>query len=248
MTRPRVAIFDLACCEGCQLQIVNMEEDILQLLNAVDLVEWREGISDQSEHYEIAIVEGSVTRPEDEERLRNIREHADVLIALGACAVIGGINKLKNNFTTDEVRSWVYGAAADMPHLETAAVRSLDEVVEVDVQIPGCPIDAQELSRVVRSLLVGKAPFVPTYPVCVECKMNENGCRFDYGEVCLGPVTRAGCDARCPSNGTWCFGCRGLIDKANLPAAREVMDRHGRTFEDLTARMLLFAGKLEALS
>jgi coenzyme F420-reducing hydrogenase gamma subunit len=225
-----------------------MEQDILQLLSVVDVVEWREGISDQSDRYDIAIVEGSVTRPEDEERLRVIRERADVLIALGACAVTGGINKLKNLFTNDEVRSCVYGEAGGMPHLQTDAVRSLDEVVEVDVQVPGCPIDAGELSHVVRSLLVGKQPIIPSYPVCVECKMNENGCRFDHGEVCLGPVTRAGCNARCPSNGTWCFGCRGLVDEANLPAAREIMQRHGRTFEDLAGRMLLFTGKLEALS
>ena len=246
MSRPRVAIFDLACCEGCQLQIVNLEQEILQLLDVIELVEWREGISDQSDRYDIAIVEGSVTRAEDEERLRAVRAQADTLIALGACAAIGGINKLKNQFGMDDVRACVYGDDADMPQLQTQPVRALDEIVSVDFVVPGCPIDARELASVVRSLLVGKQPLLPTYPVCVECKINENACRFDYGEICLGPLTRAGCDSRCPSNGTWCFGCRGCVDQANLAAARQIMQQVGKTWDDLADRMLLFAGKQEA--
>lgn len=243
MAKPRIAIFDLACCEGCQLQIVNMEEEILQLLSVVDVVEWREAISDQSTQYDIAIVEGSVTRAEDEERIKTIRARAEVLIALGACATIGGVNKLKNNFSVDEVKTCVYGDAAGMPHLETAAVKSLDEVVKVDYNLPGCPIDASELAYVVRCLLQGKKPMIPDYPVCVECKIQENICRFEYGEICLGPITRAGCNARCPSNAAWCFGCRGFVNEANLQAARSILDHYGKTFEDLEGRMLLFGSQ-----
>jgi len=98
MSKPRVAIFDFACCEGCQLQIVNMEEELLDLISVVEPVTWREAMSEQSDQYDIALVEGSITRPEDEERLKVIRERAAVLVALGACATIGGVNKLKNNF------------------------------------------------------------------------------------------------------------------------------------------------------
>ena len=137
MSKPKIAIFDFACCEGCQLQIVNLEEEILDLLGAADVVEWREAMSEKSDDYDIAIVEGSITRSEDEERLKKIRSRAKVLIALGACATIGGVNKLKNNFELDEVKKCVYGNDAGKPHLNTAPTKAVDEVVKVDFKIHG---------------------------------------------------------------------------------------------------------------
>ncbi len=245
MAKPKIGIFDFACCEGCQLQIVNMEEDLLNLLALVDPVEWREAMSDQSDHYDIAIVEGSITRDEDAERLRKVRESADYVIALGACATIGGVNKLQNNFAIEDVQVMVYGDAANMPHLASTPAQAIHEVVKVDYMVHGCPIDAHELTHVVRCLLAGKQPVMPDYPVCVECKMKENGCRYEYGEVCLGPVTRAGCDARCPSNGFWCFGCRGYVDDPNLEAAASVMEQYGKTLDDLRSKMALFGSAQE---
>lgn len=246
MSKPRIAIFDFACCEGCQLQIVNMEEEILDLLSVITPVEWREAISDSSDEYDIAIIEGSITRHEDEERIKVIRGRAGILIALGACATIGGVNKIKNNFTVEDVTQYVYGKDAGSPHLETYAVKSVADVVRVDYEVHGCPIDASELAYVVKCLLAGRKPSTPTYPVCVECKMRENGCRYEYGEVCLGPITRAGCGARCPSNGFWCFGCRGTLDHANVEGARSAMKQYGRTLEDLQSKMLLFGTRQEA--
>ncbi len=245
MRKPRIALFDFACCEGCQLQLVNMEEEILDLLSVVDPVEWREAMSEQSTVYDIAIVEGSITRPEDEGRLAQIRERAAILIALGACATIGGVNRLKNQFEMGEVRRAVYGGAGELPHLDTYPVKAIDEVVKVDYKIHGCPIDAAELAYVIRSLLAGVEPKIPDYPVCVECKLREVCCRYEFGEVCLGPLTRAGCGARCPANGMWCFGCRGFVDKPNIEAATQVMERHGKSFEDLRSRMQLFGSHRE---
>jgi sulfhydrogenase subunit delta len=169
MSKPRVAIFDFACCEGCQLQIVNLEEEILNLIDLVDVVEWREAMSEQSHEYDIAIIEGSITRPEDAQKLEVIRSRAKILIALGACATIGGVNKIKNNFDLNEVRECVYGDDAKMPHLNTEMTKAVDEVVEVDFKIHGCPIEGSEFAQIIRSLLLGKAPFVPVYPFCVEC-------------------------------------------------------------------------------
>lgn len=240
MSKPKVAIFDFACCEGCQLQIVNMEEEILDLLSIVDVVQWREAMSEQSSEYDIAIVEGSITRPEDEERIKKIRERAKILIAIGACATIGGVNKLKNLFPLDEVKQYVYGSHARMAHLETARTKSVGEVVKVDYEVQGCPMDRGEFAYIIRCLVAGKEPVIPNYPVCVECKLKENVCRFEYNEVCLGPVTRAGCGARCPSSGLWCFGCRGLVDDPNVNAAKDVMEEYGKTMEDLKHRMVLF--------
>ena len=114
---------------------------------------------------------------------------------------MGGVNRLKNRLPVSDAKRIVYCEAADMPHLDTAPVQALDEVVPVDFKVHGCPIDADELTRILRALIVGKIPTVPDYPVCMECKAGEYPCRFEYGEICLGPVTRAGCGARCPGNG-----------------------------------------------
>lgn len=243
MSKPRVAIFDFACCEGCQLQIVNLEEDILNLIDVVDVVEWREAMSEQSHEYDIAIIEGSITREEDEHRVEIIRSRAKILIALGACATIGGVNKMKNNFDLNEVRQCVYGKDGQMPHLNTERTKAVDEVVQVDFKIHGCPINGAEFAQIIRSLLVGKKPFVPDYPVCVECKANENICRYEYSQICLGPIIRAGCGAPCPTAGWRCFGCRGMVDNPNVEAAKEVMDKYGLTVDDLKQKMVLFNSK-----
>lgn len=240
MGKPRVAIFDFACCEGCQLQIVNMEAEILDLLGNIKLVEWREGMTERADEYDIAIIEGSITRPQDEERLRGIREKATIVIALGSCAVHGGVNKLKNLMDAKEAARIVYGDQADAPHLQGGTVKSAGEVVKVDYNVYGCPIDRKEFAQVVRSLLIGKEPTIPDYPVCVECKQKGNSCRYDHDEVCLGPITRGGCDARCPSYGFWCFGCRGRVDDPNTEAAKAIMSQYGRTVEELEERIALF--------
>lgn len=245
MAKPRVAIFDFACCEGCQLQIVNMEEEILDLISLVEPVEWREAMSDHSEEYDIAIVEGSITRPQDEERLRQIRDRAAVLIALGACAATGGVNKLKNNLNLDEAKRIVYGDAAAMPHLDTAMTKAVDEVVKVDYKVHGCPINDKEFSYIVRCLAMGTEPVIPNHPVCVECKMQGTVCRYEYNEICLGVITRAGCNAPCPTGGGFCYGCRGYVPDPNVNAAKDVMDKYGKTVEDLRSRMLLFNSKQE---
>ncbi len=245
MSKPRIAIFDFACCEGCQLQIVNLEEELLDLLGGADVVQWREALSEQSDEYDIAIIEGSITRAEDEQRLQEIRKRAKVLIALGACATIGGINKLKNNFTIDDVKTCCYGDNAARPHLDTAQVKAAGEVVKVDFCVHGCPIDRKEFTYIVHCLLLGKVPEIPAYPVCVECKARGNPCLWEFGQLCLGPVIRAGCGARCPSSGFRCFGCRGYIDNPNVDAARDVIERYGLDIETLKRNMELFGSRQE---
>ena len=245
MSKLKVAFFDFACCEGCQLQVYNLEEEILDLLELIEPVEWREAMSDHSDDYDVVIIEGSITRVEDELRIKEIREKAKILIALGTCATTGGINNLKNNFEMQDVKECVYGEDANMSHLDTYPTKSVGEVVKVNYMIPGCPTNIKEFSYIVRCLALGKEPNIPSYPVCVECKMKENTCRFEYDEICLGPITRAGCDAKCPSSGMWCFGCRGFVDKPNINAAKDVMAEYGKTLDDLSGKMLLFGSKQE---
>jgi sulfhydrogenase subunit delta len=243
MSKPKVAVFDFACCEGCQLQIVNLEEEILDLIGAVDVVEWREAMSEQCPEYDIAIVEGSITRPADEQRIKAIRNKTKVLVAIGACATIGGVNKLKNNFDLEDVKKCVYGKNANMPHLDTEMTKAVDEVVKVDYKVHGCPMDKSEFTYVIRCLLMDKKPDIPEWPVCVECKAKGNPCLWDYEQVCLGPIIRAGCGARCPSSGFRCFGCRGYTDNPNVDAAKDVMEKYGLTVEELKSKMVLFGSK-----
>lgn len=239
MTKPRVAFFDFAGCEGDQLQIANLEEELLELLGHIELVSFREIMKEHSDDYDIAFIEGSCTRPSDEGRLKKIRSNAKIVVALGSCATIGGINCLKNARPPDQVRSEVYGDKADL--FETYAARPIDAVIPVDVKIHGCPIHRGEFLNIVKALLMGKKPFIPNYPVCVECKKNENICVFEKGLTCVGPVTRAGCDSCCVNEGAVCWGCRGLIDDPNRDAHREVLEKYGLTTDEVRNKFNLYA-------
>ncbi len=234
----KVAFFDFACCEGCQLTVIDSLQTHLDLLEAVEIVNFREASSEQRQDYQIAFIEGSITRKQDEERLRRIREQADILVALGACAHTGGVNALKNLKPLDEVRQYVYGEHADW--YDTYPARPVSAVVQVDAFIPGCPIDREEFIEVVKALLVGKKPPIPDYPVCVECKLKGNVCVFHVGKVCMGPVTRAGCGAICPTFGDGCEGCRGLIPNPNENAMEEVLDEAGLTLDEIMDRFTMF--------
>lgn len=239
MAKPRVAFFDFACCEGCQLCALDLTpEQLLDLLDVIDIVEFREAMSEQSDTYDIAIIEGSITRDSDIPRIKKIRETAKILITLGACSTIGGINSLKNFQSQAEYQKEVY--SDDPKKYETTAAQAVSEIVSVDAFIPGCPIDTGEFIRVVKNLVLGKSPGIPTYPVCVECKKNENICVYEKGIQCLGPVIRAGCDARCPSNGGYCFGCRGLVPEPNLHSQKDIMQKYNLTFEKMLDKFKLF--------
>ncbi len=237
--RPKVAFFDFACCEGCQLTVVDTLQDHLELVEAVEIVQFREAMSEKGEDYQIAFIEGSCTRPQDEERLKRIREQAALVVALGACAHTGGVNALKNlQPSLPEVRQYVYGDCWEW--YDTYEARPISAVIPVDAFIPGCPIDRNEFLRVVKDLLLGKKPSIPDYPLCVECKLKENVCIFDKGGTCLGPITRAGCGAICPTYGDGCEGCRGPIPHPNENAMKDVLAEHGLTAEQLMAKMTMF--------
>jgi len=244
--KPRIAIFDFAGCEGCQLQIVNLEEQLLDLIGQVDVVTWREASSDQSADYDIALVEGSIVRESDEARLKEIRRRAKVLVALGACAATGGINNLTNFRSVDVARREVYGEHAHL--IEAYGAHPIHDIVRVDASIPGCPINRDEFLRIVKALLLGKPPTLPTYPVCVECKMAGTLCRFEKGGFCLGPVTRAGCAAICPANNSDCTGCRGLVDDPNVNAATEVLQTYGLDLQDILNKYHMFLGAAEEIA
>lgn len=236
--KPKIAFFDFTSCEGCQLTVVDSLQDHPELLQVVDIVQFREAMTEKGEDYLIAFIEGSCTRESDEARLKQIRQQAAVVIALGTCAHLGGVNTLKFLHPLEEVRRYVYGDHADW--FDTYDARPIDAVIPVDYFIPGCPIDRDEFAAAVKALLLGKRPPIPDYPLCVECKLRENTCMFTKGKVCLGPVTRAGCKAICPSYGQSCEACRGFLTNPNDSSMRELLAKHGMTVEDITTMYTMF--------
>ncbi len=237
--KPKIAFFDFASCEGCQLTVVDSLQTHLDLLEMVEIVQFREAMTEKGQDYQIAFVEGSCTRKQDEGRLFKIRQQADLVVALGACAHTGCVNALKNiQPSLQEVREYVYGDKAEW--YETYPARPIGAVIDIDAFIPGCPIDQEEFVKVVKNVLLGKRPGIPDYPVCVECKLKENVCLLLEGKPCLGPVARAGCDAICPTYGDGCEGCRGLIPHPNENAMKDVLDEAGLTVEEIMARFTMF--------
>jgi sulfhydrogenase subunit delta len=217
-----------------------LEEELLDLLGQVEVVSFREVMKEHSDNYDIAFVEGSCTRLQDEDRLKEIRKNAKYVVAIGSCATIGGINSLKNYQDLYDVRRTVYGDKANL--FDTYAARPIDAVIPVDAYVYGCPITREEFLHVVKALLLGKKPDIPNYPVCVECKKNENVCAFERGQFCVGPVTRAGCNSCCVNEGTICWGCRGLVDNPNENSQKEVLIKYGLTVDDAINKFKLYFG------
>ncbi|HAF96607.1 MAG: cytochrome B [Elusimicrobia bacterium GWF2_52_66] len=223
--KPKAAFFDFACCEGCQLQVANLGEALLDILGAIDVVEFREVMSEKwDKDYDVAIVEGSITDHHAEERIKKIRARSRVLIAYGACAAIGGVNGMKNSFDLDEIRRSVYGK--DYKLFDSTPTRAIHQVVKVDYTVNGCPVYPPELLEVIKCALRGLAYTVPDKPVCSECKLNENVCMYERGVACLGPWTKAGCNSWCVNNGNICYGCRGLVSRPASGAAEEVIMKY----------------------
>ena len=176
-TRPKVAVFDFTGCEGCELQFANKEETLHHFLSLVDVVNFREISSANGHDYDVAFVEGAISRADEVERLEGIRQQAKMLVALGSCACFGGVNRMKNAMDLAEANRIVYG---DAPK-ETAAVRPVGDVVKVDLMVPGCPVSKPEVERLVQHLVWGVPFHTPGYPVCVECKQHFTVCVMEQG-------------------------------------------------------------------
>jgi len=241
----RIAFFDFACCEGCQLQVTYLNEAFLGVLDHCEIVNFREAISERSDDYDIAFIEGSITRKEDEERIKKIRDNVSILIAYGSCATLGGVNGLRKKYTGEEAKKIVY-EGREFP-LEAGEPRAVDQVVKVDAYIHGCPVNNDEVVEALKGLLLGKGYTPPKHAVCVECKLKENVCMYEKGQVCMGPVTRAGCDAWCVSWGNTCYGCRGLLDNMAEEGQIDILQKNGYTIEELKQKFDLYnTCKLEA--
>jgi coenzyme F420-reducing hydrogenase gamma subunit len=241
--KPKLGFFDFTGCEGCQLEVLNFETELVELVQHVDIVNFREAMQEKREDYEIAFIDGAITTEADISRIKKIREQAKILVAMGACACLGGVNCLKNFRPMEENLKIVYGECAG--YYNTVPARPVSAVVPVEYELPGCPMNRYEFLKLAKALLLGKKPQLPNYPVCVECKMAGNICVFDKGEFCLGPVTRAGCNAICVINGRHCWGCRGLVDEPNVNSEKEILQKHGLTVDDILGQFRIFDGYLK---
>ncbi|UCG88282.1 MAG: NADH:ubiquinone oxidoreductase, partial [Gemmatimonadota bacterium] len=242
MPKPAVGMFGLTGCAGDQLTVLNCEDELLGMVELLDIRDFLTASSDRDEScpLDIAFVEGVVASKRDEERLRRIRARCDTLVALGTCAVCGGIPAMDRDFDRDRLIVDLYGPGGRQ--FDALPVRALHEVVSVNVKITGCPIEKHEFLACIASLLNGDLPILPEYPVCMECRLRENRCLLIHdGLCCLGPITLGGCHARCPSLGVSCVGCRGPARDANLEAAVMVFEQHGLPRDVVWQRLQTFA-------
>jgi coenzyme F420-reducing hydrogenase gamma subunit len=236
LDKPKVGVFGFTGCEGCQLQIANKEDTLAALLAAIDIRNFRLISSDKTDDYDIAFVEGSIVTDEEVAELKKIRAQAKILVAMGACAILGGVHNLRARFPLSETVEAVYG---DQPKA-VGSVRRLSDVVPVDLELPGCPINKAEFEWLVRHLILGIEPQFPQYSVCMECKQRVNSCVLDMGILCMGPVTRGGCTAICPRNHFGCWGCRGPAEEANYESLVQILRDHGFSERKIAERASFF--------
>lgn len=213
--RPTLAVWKFASCDGCQLTLLNCEDELIPLAGEVEIAYFPEATRAVVEGpYDVSLVEGSVTTPEEIERIQHVRAVSRRLITIGACATAGGIQALRNFGDVAEFRSIVYAHPEYLSTLSRSTPISAH--VTVDFELRGCPINKHQLLEVLAASIQGRKPRVPTHSVCVECKRRGNVCvTVAHGTPCLGPVTQAGCGALCPSFDRGCYGCYGPQDTPN---------------------------------
>jgi coenzyme F420-reducing hydrogenase gamma subunit len=206
--------------------VLELEETLLELLGCTEVVAWREVMTGDTPPYDVAFCEGTISSRADEARLHRIRRQAGTLVAMGSCAAIGCHNSLRNDLEAGHALGEVYGDAAWK--MDVTDARPVTAVVETDYCILGCPVSLPEFTAVFKAVLTDQ-PYRPSNdPVCVECKRNDILCVYEKGRLCLGPLTRCGCNAICTRYGDVCHGCRGLVDGANLAALPRVFSRRER--------------------
>jgi coenzyme F420-reducing hydrogenase gamma subunit len=216
--KPKLAVWKFASCDGCQLTLLDLEDDLLRLADAVEVAEFREATSGVVDGpYDLSLVEGSITTPADAERIRRVRRASKALVTIGACATAGGVQALRNFADVGEFVAAVYASPEYISTLRTST--PIAAHVHVDFELHGCPIDKRQLLEVVTAFLHGRRPGIPSTSVCTECKRRGNVCvMVAHGTPCLGPVTHAGCGALCPSYNRGCYGCFGPMETPNTPS------------------------------
>lgn len=237
MTRPTVAVWKFASCDGCQLTVLDCEDELLQIAAALDLQMFLEaGPAELLDHYDLSLVEGSITTAHDADRIQDVRRRSGTLVTIGACATAGGVQALRN---TADVGAYSAAVYARPDWLEVLATSTpIAAHVKVDLELHGCPVSKEGLLATITALLAGRRPPVTSHSVCVECKQHGHTCvMVAHGTGCLGPVTQAGCGGLCPGLQRGCFGCFGPSESANIDALHSAWHALGIA-DDLLLRAL----------
>jgi sulfhydrogenase subunit delta len=237
--KPKLAVFKFASCDGCQLSLLDAEDELLEVAGAVEIANFPEASRRiMRGPYDVGLVEGSITTPHDVERVRQIRKACRVLIAIGACATAGGIQALRNWKDVKDFTRLVYASPEYISTLDRSM--PVGSYVRVDFELRGCPINKYQLLEVLNAFLNNRKPNVPAHSVCVECKLRGTVCvMVGKGIACLGPVTQVGCGAICPSYNRGCYGCFGPMENPNPPALAKQFSALGLSRHDI---MLAFRG------
>ena len=233
MAKPKLAVWKFSSCDGCQLTLLDCEDELLDIAGAIDIAHFLEATSEiKGGPYDISLVEGSITTPHDRERIQEIRKNSKVLITIGACATAGGIQSLRNFADVEAFTSVVY---AHPEYISTLAKSdAIADHVQVDFELRGCPINKRQLLEVVSAYLAGRKPVTPAHSVCVECKLRGTVCvMVAHGTPCLGPVTHAGCGALCPSYNRGCYGCFGPMETPNAPSLSDQLRSLGMQADEI---------------
>lgn len=231
--KPKLAVWKFASCDGCQLTLLDCEDELLALAGAVEIANFPEASRAVVRGpYDLSLVEGSITTPHDAERIHQIRRASRVLVTIGACATSGGIQALRN---FADVREWVPLVYAHPSVIETLRTSTpIANHVSVDFELFGCPINKGQLLQVLLAYVHGRRPTLPAHDVCIDCKLRGNVCVLvAHGTPCMGPVTRTGCGALCPSYARGCYGCFGPLRGANIDAIAERFRAAGVADDDL---------------
>ncbi len=216
--KPTLAVWKFASCDGCQLTLLDCEDELLAVAEQIDIRYFLEATSATvAGPYDLSLVEGSITTEHDIERIHEVRRQSRTLVTIGACATSGGIQALRNFGDVSELMSIVYATPSFISTLDTST--AIADHVPVDFELRGCPIDKSQLLEVISAHLAKRKPNIPSHSVCVECKQKNNVCiAVANGTPCLGPVTHAGCGALCPTFNRGCYGCFGPAESPNVEA------------------------------
>ncbi len=242
MSKPVVGIFGLTGCAGDQLVILNCEDRLLDIVALIDVRDFLMASSenDAACQLDVALVEGAVLSERDARRLRAIRARSRTLVALGTCAVWGGVAAMDRGADRHRLLQEVYGETG--PAYDSLPAQALHELAKVDLNITGCPIEKDHFIAALASLLNGDVPAYPEYPVCTECRMQENNCiLIERGELCCGPITASGCKARCPEHRVPCVGCRGPAADPNSSSMLTMLEEKGFPRQRIANRLRTFA-------
>jgi sulfhydrogenase subunit delta len=243
--KPKLAVYKFSSCDGCQLSLLNLEDELLDLVGTVEVAYFLEARRRKlPPPYDVGLVEGSISTPEEEKRVFQIRRDCRHLITIGACATSGGIQALRNWADVEEYTRLVYTNPEYIETLETAT--PIAAHVFVDFELRGCPVNKYQLLEVITAILAERKPVIPTYSLCIECKRLGIPCRLvSAGQPCLGPITQAGCGALCPGVNRACYGCFGPMELPNIESLGSWFSGLGYTAGQMSRMLRSFNGYLE---